>query len=423
MCYSEENVEQRRLSVKYELCLEIYVSLLKYLSIIVVALAVTVCESSVSRAESERPSTSSGSTPAPSALKVTPLRLAVDLVDGSHIIGVPAIKSIALQTSYAKMDIALKQILTLTVDADNETASFTLANGDRLNGVLSLLPLELRTVFGDVSIGTGHIKELRVIMSNGSIPAALKQSIVLHYSFDLDQGNTVKDLSKSTNNGTIHNATLVEDDWMRRGLKLDGENDYVHIPNSESLEIRKELTICTWAKIKSFGPGGSGNEHGFIVNKGNSMWWNPAFHLGYAKGSGSRHPRWPAKPGPFPALFHVCNSTGSQHGGGKTVKSDTLLHAGKWYHIAGTYDGKQVKIYINGTLEGTANYTGTLRADRAPVLIGGSKLGGTGWGNQFTTDATIDEVMIFSKALTDAEIQTVYRAKPAPPQDRRGQAE
>ena len=39
------------------------------------------------------------------------LRLALDLVDGSHIIGLPSIDSVPVQTSYAKMDIPLKQLI------------------------------------------------------------------------------------------------------------------------------------------------------------------------------------------------------------------------------------------------------------------------------------------------------------------------
>jgi len=339
-----------------------------------------------------------------------PLQLEVDILDGSRIVGTPSVDTVRIQTSHYEVDVPLERIISMTVEDDRKTIRLALRNGDEISGEASLEAIEVNTLFGDVTIGFADIKELRVISNDGTIPAFLKQSMALHYSFDGDRGDTVKDQSANGNNGTIHNAKLVDDARVGKGLKLDGENSYVHIPNSKSLEIREELTVCTWVKLDSFGPGGYGNEHGFIISKGDSMWWNPAFHLGYSKGSGSGEPRWPGKPGPYPALFHVGNSTGAQNGGGKTIESETLLHTGKWYHIAGTYDGEQVNIYINGEREGTAEYTGLLRGDLAPVFIGGSKLGATDWGNQFTTDVTVGEVMIFNKALTDAEIQIIYRA-------------
>ena len=80
------------------------------------------------------------------------VRFALDLVDGSHIIGTPSIESVAVQTSYAKMDVALKEILVISLEADHETASLDLRNGDKLKGVVKLGPLKLETVYGNVSV-------------------------------------------------------------------------------------------------------------------------------------------------------------------------------------------------------------------------------------------------------------------------------
>ncbi|MDA1088398.1 MAG: hypothetical protein O2901_15460 [Verrucomicrobia bacterium] len=245
-------------------------------------------------------------------------RVELDLTDGSHVIGNAAIESLPFQTSYAKLDIPLTQILTMRLNADHETAVLVLRNGDTLNGVVSLERINLETIFGGVAVDIKYMRELRVILSDGALPDALKQGLVLHYSFDRDEGGTVTDESERGNHGSIQDACLVEDGRYRRALTLDGENDHVRVPNNESLEIRSALTLCTWVKLKSFGPGGYGNEHGYIINKGNGLWWNPTFYLGYTKQSGSGQPRWPAKPGPFPAMFHVGNSTGarSEHDGG-----------------------------------------------------------------------------------------------------------
>lgn len=91
-----------------------------------------------------------------------PLRLALDLVDGSHIIGIPSVKSIPVQTSYAKMDIPLRQIACMQIAADHETASFELQNGDTFKGVFSFDPLRFQTIFGDVTIPVAHIRSVAI---------------------------------------------------------------------------------------------------------------------------------------------------------------------------------------------------------------------------------------------------------------------
>ena len=146
-------------------------SMLKCFIILFVAIAVTVCRAEipivVPGERSDSPSLSSDATPEPSTIKVPPLRLAIELVDGSHVIGVPRIKSIPVQTSYAKMDMPLKQIVSIKVHGDHEMASIYLQNGDKLKGVLDLQPLELETIFGRVSIGIEHMQSLRIKTHTG----------------------------------------------------------------------------------------------------------------------------------------------------------------------------------------------------------------------------------------------------------------
>jgi len=95
------------------------------------------------------------------------LRVVLDLSDGSRIIGTPGIKSVPVETCYAKMDLPLRQILAIRIEADHERASFDLQNGDKLKGVINLGPLKLLTVFGEVSIGVEHISQIGV-QSGGS---------------------------------------------------------------------------------------------------------------------------------------------------------------------------------------------------------------------------------------------------------------
>jgi hypothetical protein len=214
----------------------------------------------------------------------------------------------------------------------------------------------------------------------------------MHFAFD-KAGRQATDLSGQKNHGTIINAQHVKGGSVGGGCKLDGRGDYINVPNSDSLEIKERLTLAVWIRFKSFGPGGYGNEEGHIIKKGDPLWWNPAFGLAYRKKN--RLARFvighPAKP--------------SRNGAGKYVYSKKVLETGRWYHIAGTYDGAKVKLYIDGRLEAQEPYTARIRADRAPVMLGGGKLfSKSGFANHFAVDATIDDVRVYNRALSADEV-------------------
>ena len=335
------------------------------------------------------------------------ITIVVDLIDGSSLKGVPSIDAIGLETAYAKLNISLSEIYRITISDDHETAAITLANGDLLTGVFDT-SIEMKTLFGVFSVNPANISEVLILKGNHG--GALTRGLVLHYAFDHDK-EVIEDSSESENNGTLHNAKLVDNERYGRVLSLDGENDRVRIPNKPSLEIVKELTLAYCINITTFGPGGYANERAFVINKGRDFWWNPTYALGFNKGSGSGRSRWPGRPGPFPALFHVCKATGAQNGGGKTLSSKTKLKTGEWYHVAGTYNGEELKIYINGKLENTAEYTGSLRSDKAPVFLGGGNLSSIEWGNHFTANCLLDKVRIYNRALSSSEIAHLANAR------------
>jgi hypothetical protein len=78
-----------------------------------------------------------------------------------------------------------------------------------------------------------------------------------------------------------------------------------------------------------------------------------------------------------------------------------------WSHLAATYDGATMKLYVNGTLVASQPQTGSLSTSTQPVAIGLNWVG------------SIDEVRIYNRALSNAELQadtfrSVY-GNPFPP--------
>lgn len=87
---------------------------------------------------------------------------------------------------------------------------------------------------------------------------------------------------------------------------------------------------------------------------------------------------------------------------GGSHTTTTALTSATWYHVAATYNGTQVKIYVNGQLAYTGNQTGNLTANTLPLMIGSDQNG----TNKFT--GRLDEIRIYNTTLTDLEIYGLY---------------
>lgn len=99
------------------------------------------------------------------------VRLAIDMPDGSHILGVPAIESITVQTAYARLAIPLKLILSARLDA-RTNATLSLRSGEILKGTLDFPPLKLETLFGSVVVQISQIRKAQVVLTSEGIAEA-----------------------------------------------------------------------------------------------------------------------------------------------------------------------------------------------------------------------------------------------------------
>src|SRR5262249_34265357 len=75
-----------------------------------------------------------------------------------------------------------------------------------------------------------------------------------------------------------------------------------------------------------------------------------------------------------------------------------------WSHLAATYDGSTLRLYVNGTQVGSLAQTGAMTPSASPLTIGGDPI----FGQYF--QGMIDEVRVYSVALTPALIQNDMNA-------------
>ena len=111
---------------------------------------------------------------------------------------------------------------------------------------------------------------------------------------------------------------------------------------------------------------------------------------------------------------------------------DESIYAGtpdsnRWIHVAGTYDGSRMRLYVDGVEIGSKPLAGQVQVNTClsweppggvcvtdnPVTIGGEENGSLPRVVDGEFDGRIDEVRLYNRALSAAEILTIYQQPPS----------
>jgi len=215
--------------------------------------------------------------------------------------------------------------------------------------------------------------------------AALPSGLVAAYAFDEGSGTTVADKSGNNLTGTINGATWTSGKYGN-ALSFNGTSAYVDLGNPALLQFTGSMTVSAWVNAAANPP-----DDGQIVAKSNDA-------------SGWQFKTTPDT-GPETFGFAVSPSAGTH-----TQRYTTTVRAlSTWYYFAGVYDAtaKTLSTYVNGVLDnGTlSGAVGATQVNAAVnVNIGRRVTTGTAGGYYF--NGVIDEVRIYSRALSQAEIQS-----------------
>ena len=85
---------------------------------------------------------------------------------------------------------------------------------------------------------------------------------------------------------------------------------------------------------------------------------------------------------------------------GITLTHNTILNVSQWYNVGATYDGNNLKLYLNGNLVGTQAAIGAIAADASLLTLGKNPVTNTKYFK-----GKIDEVRVFNSALTASQLQ------------------
>jgi glucose/arabinose dehydrogenase len=210
-------------------------------------------------------------------------------------------------------------------------------------------------------------------------PPPPTQGLVGYWAFDEASGTSAVDSSGNGQTGTfeygVARASVVE---CRRGgcVSLDGADDYVRVLDAAALKLVGDVTISAWIRPTALGTAQS------IVSK------RYEFELGEISAAAPHGVRWTHK------------------ASGGTVVSGSLTSStasGQWQHVVLVRNGvtKEVRGYLNGAAALTSTYTLAPAANTYNVNIGRNPASSQRFAG------LIDEVRIYNRALSAAEVQAL----------------
>jgi len=201
--------------------------------------------------------------------------------------------------------------------------------------------------------------------------------LIAQYSFDEAGGKTVPDSSGNKIDGMlVGNARIVDDPARGKVLELDGYGDWVDCGNDPLFDMAEEMTLSSWIKVAR------------------PLDWRTVI----AKGTSWRLQGW-TNTVKFVCGINVPGDIGVASG----VLARTNINDGRWHHIAGVYDGRTAALYIDGRRDVSAAVAGPIAANNLSLWIG--------WDSHRTETAwngRIDDVRIYSHALSEDEVRELY---------------
>jgi hypothetical protein len=195
------------------------------------------------------------------------------------------------------------------------------------------------------------------------------------------KGQVVHDISGNGNDGRLGSSLNTDGrdaDWVKglkgvgHALRFDG-NDYIAIPDAPSLR-QQRLTVEAWVNRK-----GSPGQFKYIVSKGGDRCEAASYGL-YSSSNGG-------------VAFYVYDGTKWW----RTPQGSTSLWDGKWHHVAGTYDGSKVRLFVDGKQVGNGtSFSGKIKYE---TPAGAGALGAYRGSCALTMSGIVDEARIWTLAL------------------------
>jgi len=202
----------------------------------------------------------------------------------------------------------------------------------------------------------------------------LVPSLVAYYKFDEGSGTSAAD-SRGGNNGNLTNGATWTTGKSGYGMQFDGVNDYVKLPNFAK-PTSGQISILAWFKATA-------TAQRQIIDMRETSSSGVYLGVNYVAGD------------VYAAINNDANLL--------LLSPSTAFNDGAWHHVAVTYNGLSPKLYADGVLVNTTSASASMVGSTFTSSI----------GSRYTKDSlffngSIDEVMIFNRALSASEIRLLY---------------
>ena len=215
----------------------------------------------------------------------------------------------------------------------------------------------IRGIFAD---SAGNTTQISINFITADIPFSLPENLIDVWRFDEGTGNI------ATNSIGAHDGEIFGSKWnfgvYGDALEFDGVDDVVVVKDYPTFEITENMTFMAW-----FQPTDTLTNRAFIVK-------HDSFYVSFGEQNQLKFGVQPQD---------------------VSVESTDNIRS-RWYHFAVTFDGKTMRIYINGQLNSELQNDVSIAPSEADLVIGQGFSG------------SIDEVRIYNKALSEDEIEDAY---------------
>jgi glucose/arabinose dehydrogenase/fibronectin type 3 domain-containing protein len=208
-------------------------------------------------------------------------------------------------------------------------------------------------------------------VNNTTLPPI--SGLVSAYSFNEGAGTTTADRSGNNNTGTLGGATWATSGQTAAALSFSGSNQRLNVNDAASLDLTTGLTIEAWVYPTEL-----------------SGWRTVVMK---ERTAGLSYALYAHDSVPMPAAYLRIGSSDIR------VAGMSALPLNAWSHLSVTYNGSVAILYVNGIQVGSRAVSGSIVTSNLPLRVGGNQP----WGEYFS--GRIDEVRIYNRALTAAEIQ------------------
>ncbi|MBK9565184.1 MAG: hypothetical protein IPO37_08395 [Saprospiraceae bacterium] len=224
--------------------------------------------------------------------------------------------------------------------------------------------------------------EIKALYDGQKTEVVPTSPMVANYTFDTNNNDQTP-----YQNHSYGNATGTKDRFgkVNKARNFDGKTAYQEAGNSAQL-ASDFTSISFWAKVNSLPASGEA----YILSHGG---WQERWKISLPSHG---------KPVFTTNATTCCNDMDSGNG--------NELKVGEWKHLVMTHDGVADKIYMNGVKVNEKVFAGALKKTKYNLGIGYDPIDK---GNYF--DGALDEIQLYSKALTAQEVADLYKLQSTAP--------